>query len=796
MKQTDLEREMVELGKSRYWAAVHKARELGIESTTSPGQRLLSEAVTLMSDALEDWMKEAEARPGRMHRAHQYISLLPPQTIAAITARCVLDCISKARKIASTAHSVARLLEDELKFSYIKNNEPALWNHIHRNIDRHKSYETKAKFIKNTARYNDIVFDAWPKKDAVEVGIVCIELLRQATGIIDVSTRGNRWGRAVTMVVPSPDLLVWLKNSHEKCELLKPVHLPMITQPNDWGPNKMGGYLSPALLPRGIVKSHNRKYIEELNTLSMPKVYRAINSLQRTPLSIDGELIKVIRYFWDNGYAVGGLPSSEDAPLPTKPDDIKTNEVARKAWRREAARTHFENERQQSKRLQVSKVLYLADKFGGITLHYPHEMDFRGRDYPIGAFLQPQGPDWARSMLRFARGVAITDDNGVAWLAVHAANKWGHDKVNFNDRVKWVEENERMIRAVAKDPFRNMEWCDADSPFHFLAAAREWSAFLDHGMGFVSSLPVSQDATTQGLQIYAKLLLDPVAGHATNVLPRDTPGDIYQDVADLVVNKLRASTDPYASTWLSFGINRKTTKRQTMTLTYGAVFYSCHEYTTEWFYEQLSEGRTNPFGDETYRPCRFLATLIWEAIGEVVKSAQVGMAWLREVATVFMDNDITMKWTTPNGFLVQMDYPNMRKHEVKTSIGPVVRRHRINVETAGRDKRKNVNAIAANYVHSLDGLGGLLGEIICMAKDQGIDDILACHDNGSVHAQHVGLFGGCIRQSAYNIFQGDLLSDFRDQVTHLLPSDVHLPDAPERGNMDLTKVLDSMYYWN
>jgi len=796
LRQSDLELEMVELGKSRYWAAVHKAKELGIESTTPPGQRLLAEATTLMGEALVQWMKDAEDKPGRMHRAHQYLSQLSPPVVAAITARCVLDCMSLHRKITSTAVHVARLLEDELKFAYVKENEPALWNHIHRNIDRHKSYETKAKFIKNTARYNDIVFKSWPKKDAVSVGIVCIELLRQSTGIIDITTRGDKRGRAVTLVRPSDDLLAWLKASHERCEILKPVHMPMVRPPKDWGPDKPGGYLSPTLLPRGIVKAYNREYAKEVNGLDMPKVYRSINRLQRTPLSIDPELTSIMRHFWDNGYAVGGLPSSEDKPLPSKPLDIAENEQSRKNWRREAARIHFENERQQSKRLQVSKVLYLADKFEATPIHYCHELDFRSRDYPVGSFLHPQGPDWARSLLRFARGVPITDNNGVSWLAVQAANKWGHDKVSFNDRVGWVEENEKMIRAVAKDPFRNMEWCDADSPWHFLAAAREWSAFLDCGMGFVSSLPVSQDATTQGLQIYAKLLLDPIAGYATNVLPRDTPGDIYQDVADRVMEKLMISADPYASTWLHFGITRKTTKRQTMTLTYGAVFYSCHEYTTEWFYEQLSGGRANPFGDETYRPCRFLATLIWEAISEVVQSAQVGMAWLREVAGIFMDNETTIRWHTPNNFLVQMDYPNMRKHEVKTSIGPVVRQHRIRVPTDERDRRKNINAIAANYVHSLDGLGGLLGEIVCMAEDQGIEDVLACHDNGSVHAQNVGLFGGCIRQSAYNIFADDLLSDFSEQAAHLLPSGVHLPDVPKRGNMDLTKVLDSMYYWN
>ena len=797
MKQSDLELEMVELGKTRYWSAIHKAKELGIEATTPPGQRLLFEAVTLMGEALEEWMKESVDKPGRLHRAHQYLVQLPPKVAAAITARCILDCISQNRKITATAVHIARLLEDEIKFSYIKENEPALWNHIHRNIDRHRSYETKAKFIKTTARFNDIPFEGWPKKESVSVGMVCIELLRLSTAIIEVVTRTDIRGRATTMVKPTEDLLQWLKDSPSKSEILKPVLLPMVQPPKDWGPNgKQGGYLGSSVYPRGLIKTRNRKYKDELDSLEMPKVYAGVNTLQRTGFVINQEAVSVMRYFWENGYAVGGLPPSEDLPLPTKPTDIETNEDARRVWRKAAARTHFENERQQSKRLQVSKVLYLADRYGTKPIYYPHEMDFRARDYPVPYYLQPKGPDWARSLLRFLGGVPISDDNGVSWLAVHASITWGEDKASFDGRVRWVEENEKMIRRVAKDPYRNMEWTEADSPWHFLEAAREWSAFLDEGLGFVSNLPVAQDATTQGLQIYAKLLLDPVAGYATNILPRDTPGDIYQDVADLVVEKLRVSDNPYAPHWLAFGITRKTTKRQTMTLTYGSVFYSCKEYTTEWFYERLAEGRVNPFGDETYRPCRFLAEVIWESISEVVKSAKIGMSWLREIAGICMDNDVTMQWFTPNGFLVKMDYPQMRKHEVKTTIGPVVRQHRIRMASEDRDRRKNINAISANYVHCLDGIGGLLGEIIHLGVGAGIEDYLAVHDSGSVHAQYAGIFAGCVRQAAVNLFTPDLLADFREQISALLPSGVHLPDTPSRGTMDLTKVLDSMYYWN
>ena len=797
MKQTDLELEMVELGKSRYWAGVNKARDLEIESTTGPGQRLLSEAVKLMGEGLTRWLKEAKDKPGSLHRAYKYLTQLPPKVIAAITARCILDCISQQRKITATAINVARLLEDEVKFLYLQENEPALWRHIHRQVDRHKSYETKAKFIKNTAKYNEIILEGWPKKEAVAVGLVCIELLRQSTGIIEISTRRDTRGRSATIIRATEDILDWIKKSHGKSEILKPMLMPMVEKPRDWGPNdREGGYLNTSFSNRGLVKTTDHNYSSQLTNLDMPKVYTAINGLQNTGFIVDNRMADIMRYLWEKGYAVGGLPSMVDEPVPSKPIDIETNKDSRRAWRKAAARVHFENERQQSRRLQAAKVLYLADRFKDEEIFYPHQLDFRSRGYPLPPFLQPQGVSYARASLRFSRKVPITDDNGVSWLATHVANTWGMDKLSYDERVAWVEENERLIRGVASDPYRNMEWADADAPWHFLQAATEWNEFLNHGMGYPSNLPVSQDATTQGLQIYAKLLLDPVAGLATNVLPRDRPGDVYGDVADLVIEKLKISSDPYAPLWLAFGIGRTTTKRQTMTLTYGSVFYSCREYTTEWFYDRLAEGMVNPFGDETYKPCHFLAKIIWESISEVVQSARIGMDWLREVATICMDNDVNIQWVTPNGFLVKMDYPKMGKYEVKTTIGPVVRQHRIRVPLAERNRRKNINAVAANWVHSLDGLGGLLGSTLDMLMDHGVKDFLSVHDSLSVHAQHAGALSGCVRASALEMFTPDLLMDFHDQVSYLLPSMVSLPDPPQRGTMDLTKVLDSPYYWN
>ena len=58
-KQRRLDAEMLNLGKQRYQHKVKRSKETALESTTSVGQYLLSEAITSLDEALQDWLKKA-----------------------------------------------------------------------------------------------------------------------------------------------------------------------------------------------------------------------------------------------------------------------------------------------------------------------------------------------------------------------------------------------------------------------------------------------------------------------------------------------------------------------------------------------------------------------------------------------------------------------------------------------------------------------------------------------------------------------------------------------------------------
>ena len=793
--QSKLDEEMVDLGKERYHRNLRKSVDNELESTTPVGQRLLSEAIGVLAEEIKVWLHNAERSAGRRHRAFEFIRVLPVDVVAALASRCILDSISVEKKITNTATSIGRLLEDEHKFRTMREDEPALWLQLNRVLKNTRSSKTKTKFIRNSIRYHKLVLPQWSLKEATAVGLTLIELMRQSTSLIDIKTRTDIRGKSYTFICPSKDVLRWLKDSHEYNELLSPVWLPMVERPVDWNNPYIGGYRATNHIRRPLIKTSDSEYLEELANTDLTDMYTAINNVQQTRFDVDDFVSHAFKNVWDNELAIGGVPSMENEPIPPKPLNIGTDTESRRVWRKAAARTHFENERMESKRLQAMKVLQLSEKFKNDIIRFPHSIDFRARGYPIPGYLQPQGPDWASSLLSFTQGKKLST-KGVQWLYRHVASKWGLDKKSFEEREQWTEQNMGLIRKIGGDAMSEMAWADADSPWKFLKACREVYLLHETGSSFISHLPLGADAVNQGLQIYSILLRDNVGAKATNVIPTSTPEDTYDTVAIKVREKLYAENSEYGNKWLTFGIDRTTVKRQTMTVVYSSTFYSCRSYTAEWFYDRLKTGKDNPFGEETYKPCNYLAEKIWEAIGEVVESARVAMDWMKDCCAICLDNGVVPRWTTPLGFPVKMNYEKTDKCTIKTLVYGTLRQHRLRIPNGDPNRRRIMNAMCPNFIHSLDGFGGLLGGVVLECFSQGIKSFSSTHDEYEVLAEDMDTLHNCIRSVSVEIFSENLLEKLRNELTYFLPSGIVLPEVPVLGSLEITDILKSKYYFN
>ena len=103
------------------------------------------------------------------------------------------------------------------------------------------------------------------------------------------------------------------------------------------------------------------------------------------------------------------------------------------------------------------------------------------------------------------------------------------------------------------------------------AERKQYAArYKAEGDGFVSNIVVNVDGSCNGLQIYSLMLRDKKAGDLVNLLPSDKPKDIYQLVANSVIDKLKEHAKvgkPYAQQWLDYGVKRSTTKRSIISIT-------------------------------------------------------------------------------------------------------------------------------------------------------------------------------------------------------------------------------------
>lgn len=213
----------------------------------------------------------------------------------------------------------------------------------------------------------------------------------------------------------------------------------------------------------------------------------------------------------------------------------------------------------------------MFDKF-----YFPHNVDFRGRAYPIPPNLNHIGDDLSRGLLMFGEGKEL-GDTGLRWLKIHLSNLCGVDKVSFDAREKFADDHTSEICDSADFPLKGKKWwLQAEEPWQCLSvciALRDALAMPDPRK-YVCHLPVAQDGTCNGLQHYAALGGDMMGAQQVNLIPSDSPSDVYTGVAELVKTSLRkhAEKGNRMAIILKDLITRKVVKQTVMTNVYGVTF--------------------------------------------------------------------------------------------------------------------------------------------------------------------------------------------------------------------------------
>jgi len=814
-EQLQLEKQSRGLGGERFRRIVLGATRDQAWMRLPSSRSIVREAVGLVSDELTQLI--ATKRHHKFGAQNVGVALMgsigiDPREASYIALAIVMDSIVLKNSHSDTCFKIGKAIEDQARFLVFKKAYPHWFNKIktHQQQSRKPSWKIRDVLHNQAKKKAGIEWDIWGAKERMRVGAVMVEIIIRQTALVQKSRQIIK-GKTFHYLVANEATLQWLEEMNKRHEYLSQIYMPCVLKPNEWSDVEGGGYWSGWLKGVNAVKVKNRKLLPKISeSNTMDTFYGALNLCQGSSFCLNIPVLKVMKTLKDSDATTQGIPVVRDAPIPPMPQSIEgirrrdMNESQIKIyqqWAQVAGGIHRSNERQTSKRIQFIRTLMMADQFLKFKeFWFVWQADFRGRLYPCFSFLSPQGPDYSRSLLKSSLGLPLVDDNQVEALAVHGANMFGFDKVSLEERYGWVLANEADIIRVAQDPLGFDWWQEASEPWGFLAFCFEWFGFVKRGKGFISNLFVQTDGSQNGIQHYAALLRHEDTARAVNLIPQDKPEDLYQRVADRVAELLKNENHPYAREWEKSGlITRKLGKKPTMVYPYGGTLFSTKAYIKDYITQEiLDKGKSYPFdggklqGTDTFGPASYIGPFVKRAIDEVVVAAAEGMKYFQKVSKKIADEGHHLRWTSPSGFDCLQYYPEYRSRRIKTELygNSIFMMH--TEEQDGRVESPKVRqSTPPNVIHSFDAAH--LHLTLKKARELGLTQVNCVHDSYGAVASQAPLLNRILREAFVEMYTEDVLGNWHDQMKSFGVSD--LPDPPAYGNLDVSQVRDSDFFF-
>lgn len=855
VKQLQLEHEAYTEGERRFIKNLERQTERGELADNQVAKPLMQTLVPKIAQAVKEWHEGPDGKLSTSRPSVAFTMLsteekavkdrslrISCESAAVIILKVILSKLVKPEGIPITpmASAIGRTLEDEIRFGRIRDKEQEHFKKaIAENLNKRAGASYKKAYMQavetsmlEQGQLED-AWGTWSPTEAVHVGIKMLEIVIQSTQLVELKRYGAGNAAADVEMVHLSDF--WVKKMAQRGFSLAgiaPVYQPCVVPPKPWTGVVGGGYWAKGRRPLPLIRLGSKSAVARYEDVYMPEVYDAVNIIQNTPWKVNKKVLDVVNMVEKlNNTPIDDIPQME----PLKPEDyVGETEEELKAWKKAAAGIYRREKARQSRRLSLSFIVNQANKFSQFkAIWFPYNMDWRGRVYAVPMF-NPQGNDMQKGLLTLAVGKPIGAD-GFKWLKVHGANCAGVDKVTFEERIKWVEDNHDNIMAAAKAPMDSIEWWGRlDSPFCFLAFCFEYAGVMHHGLSYSCSLPIAFDGSCSGIQHFSAMLRDHIGGHAVNLTPSGKVQDIYRIVSDrieeglkvLLINgtdnemvthedkktgeiteRIKLGTRELARQWLTYGMSRKVTKRSVMTLAYGSKEYGFADQVYEDIVMPAIDSGSGAMFTDPSQASRFMAKMIWEAVSVTVVAAVDAMKWLQGAAKLLaaevkdkktgeiLKPCLPVHWVTPDGFPVWQEY--RKKDTTRLNLmflGSFNLQPTVNKGTKKElDKHKQESGISPNFVHSQDG-SHLRKTVVHTHRKYGVMSFAVIHDSfGTIPADAEHLFRG-VRETMVDTYRdNDVLLDFYEQFEYQLHESQRdkLPELPKKGKLNIEDILSS-----
>ena len=769
-EQLELERSQISQGLKRLRDQTFKLEQQNYSSASIYGVSSIDTLLPHVVKRIED--TNTKIHQGKYGAAfkdiHQYLSNIEALAAAAIACKVTFDNVfgykDKCNTATNICSAIGKSIEDECQMRHYEENAPALLKTLKDNY-WHRAIGTQQKLVVIRTlmnRYNVKPWTPWGTSIRTKLGGWLLDCIMDSSGWF--YKQRLRVGRKTTVyIVPTAEFMDIKDEVMANAELFSPLAWPMLVPPKDWTNTEPGGYiLNEVMQGHELVRRGDHALIQGEIPLSF------LNKIQQVKYRLNPFIVNTAMLLEERGVSVGKFLPIVHYDLPPKPVDIAENKESRKKYRREAAEVMNKRAAEFKRSCRTRMTMEAVARFKDREFYIPWSFDYRGRAYPIPAFLTPQDTDFGKSLLNFADAAVMTED-AEEWLAFQVATTYGLDKATMQERLDWTRINVSLIARVARNPIDHLgDWEGADEPWLFLAACEEYDACCLRQTRNLTSLPVATDATCSGLQILAGLARDKSTARLVNVVPSDKPQDAYAVVAEVSCPYI---PEKYRAVW-----DRKCVKRTVMTIPYNAKAFSNRSYIKA----ALEEKGVDVDKDDL----TIIVQSVRQAMQAVVPGPMSVMRWIEsEVGQAIKRGEDHIEWTTPSGFLVRQRYFKKKIERIQLQL-----LGRCDLSIAVEDgKDVDINrhkaATAPNLIHSLDA------SLLHLAVRKFDEPIALIHDSVLSRACDMGKLSAIIRETYMILFaEHDYLRTFALYVGAET-------EPPIIGDLQPESVIESTYFF-
>ena len=599
---------MVDVAQLAFDKRARKAKDRGQETTLNSTQSHFLRSIDIVGKQIEHEIQMAVGPAPGVKKLH-WLALKDdnPMELAAIVCYEVMNVGTYGAKAMEVESKVVKRIQELRAWKEFRNKNKEHFKKLRTYLNETTGGSYKRQKMTQTAVQSGVDYKG--HRIEVAIGAALLKCFILATGlahIVNIRKPGNT-KHTISMIEFVPEVKADLAKRHGEFGHNFPDKMPMLCKPDPWTSLSNGGFICNAL-SGSLIRHATDEYKREVNVSDLQPMLDGVNRIQETGFRVNQRVHALADYLFyhkergniqtrslpepasrhgqpelpDYPFELPGMTVPERKDAYAKMMDEDKDGLKRINSKRRALKDTYNKEvskwEASKNTLKVARILnnmkglkYRLDKnflkrTQGMyqqpedSFYYSISTDFRGRNYALSKHLNLQGGSLQKGLLEFAVPEKV-GTKGAYWLKVSLANSLGTapdgtkvDKMTFDDRAKWVDDNYQLIIDTAKSyEFELTEggklkepsfeytvlFEAADSPWEFIAAAMELADYWNNpSPDFESHAIVLLDAAQSGIQHLTGMMKDEVSARFVNILPNEQPYDMYKKVADTVEKRI------------------------------------------------------------------------------------------------------------------------------------------------------------------------------------------------------------------------------------------------------------------